>query len=284
MYVSYGSLGAEAYDADKALIEDSKVVVMQAADVLNNPKMKACPAAAAVLPRLQSARDALDSSLRFDPPDIGQVRTLRDPVTALIREAANALAACQGKAAPYKTGGEGAAGQAGPGSSKAQVLAWQEFLVSKGCNPGTCDGLWGPATAAATSAYNAGKCSGTPGKCVYPKEGAPSGGQPPAPPPVTPGPPTSPGAPPEKRGEVTKEFIAGVPNSALLVGGLAIAVLGVAVVVKKRGMPSLGGGRGFSMGAFDEDYGPHSRTEPMSRTRRSATSTRRSATTRRRGR
>lgn len=287
MYVSSGMQAmGELSTNQKILVEDAKIVVVQARDILNNPKMQSCPAAAALIPQMQQARESLDTLLRFDVDlsDVAKISEARDKVTWLYRQMSNALAACQGKAAPYPAGG-GTAGQAGPGSTQAQILAWQEFLVSKGCKPGTCDGLWGPNTAAATAAYNAGKCSGVPGKCVYPSG---AGGKVAPPSPITPPPaPPGPGAPPETRGEVTKQFISGIPNSALVVGGLAIAVLGVAVVVKKRGMPDLGAFSARGRGRDEyEDYGPRTRTRtaPMSRTRRSAATTRRSATTRRRGR
>lgn len=279
MYTSLNS-----YDRTAAVVEDAEVSAGMAMDRVNDPAVAKCPAAAALIPSLKSSRAALLSEAGFIPADADAIISKRDAMTAVIRKIDEAKAACQGKESPYviaerqkqeanaQVGAVGA--EAGPGSSKSQITAWQQILASKGCNPGPIDGQWGAMTAAATQRFKQGTCAGAGAKTGA----APAYKPPPAPPPAPVMPPPS--APPIDTGRSARaDIISGVPNSALAVGGLAIVALGVAVIVKKRG-------RGYGPDSIPRtryqepaDFGPM--TVPMSRTSRSATmSSRRPASSR----
>lgn len=283
MYASFGS----DYDQDAAIIEDANTVAAMANDwTTKNAAVAKCPQASALVPALLAARSALASATGYSPPDIKDVQAKRDAVTAMIRKVQGAVAACQGKEDPYAKaerdrqaaagGGSGIPGQAGPASSKSEIAAWQTFLSQRGCNPGAIDGLWGPATAAATQRFNQGKCTGAGG--VTPGGG---GYKPPAPPvaPPQPSPPVGPVAPPPPPETKKAEIISGIPNSALAVGGLALVALAAAVIVKKRRSSDYGS-RSSRRTVYQEPMDFEPMTAPMSRTRPSASSRRPSSSRR----
>lgn len=265
------------YDRNQAMAEDAVVTSAQAMDRVNDPAVAKCPAASALLPSLKSARTALMTEAGMVPPDADAILPKREALVAIVRKVDEAKAACQGKESPYviaerqkqeadrQSGSVG--GEAGPGSSKAQITAWQQILASKGCNPGPIDGQWGSMTAAATQRFKQGTCAGAGAGA---KTGVAPAYKPPPAPPLPPAPVAPPpSAPPIDTGRTARaDIISGVPNSALAVGGLAIVALGVAVIVKKRG-------RGYGPDSIPRtryqepaDFGPM--TVPMSRTSRSA--------------
>lgn len=261
------------YDRNQAMAEDAVVTSAQAMDRVNDPSVAKCPAASALLPSLKAARTALMTEAGMVPPDADAILPKREALVAIVRKIDEAKAACQGKESPYviaerqkqeanRQGGM-VGGEAGPGSTPAQIRAWQQILAAAGCNPGPIDGQWGAMTAAATQRFKQGTCAGAGAKTGA----APAYKPPPAPPPAPVMPPPS--APPIDTGRSARaDIISGVPNSALAVGGLAIVALGVAVIVKKRG-------RGYGPDSIPRtryqepaDFGPM--TVPMSRTSRSA--------------
>jgi len=284
-----------AYDRDKAMAEDAQTTAAQAQDRIMDPAVKKCPPAAALLPSLKANRSALITEAEKIPPNADMIISKREPLVAFIRFIDDAKANCQGKESPYAVAERQQAeakmnvmsgsvsAEAGPSSSKAQITAWQQFLASKGCNPGPVDGAWGSMTAAATQRYKQGTCTGADGA---PKPGGTVGYKPPPAQPVVAPPSPSPSpVPPVDSGRSSRaEIISGVPNSALAVGGLAIVALGIAVVVKKRRRG--GGPDSIPKTRYQEPVEFAPVTLPMSRStkssRRPAPSTRRSSPSTRR--